>query len=44
VHEPYDRAAIDVSRTGQLVSRLRVLLSALDEEGLIRVGKCAANK
>lgn len=44
VREMYDSAGIDLSRRGQLISRIGVLLGGLDEDGLIRVGKCAAQK
>ena len=40
----YDSAGIDLSRRGMLISRIGVLLQGLDEDGLIWVGKCAANK
>jgi len=40
----YREGGIDLSRRAQLISRIGVLLGGLDEEGLIRVGKCAANK
>jgi hypothetical protein len=44
VAEMYDSVGIDLSRRAQLISRIGVLLQGLDEEGLIRVCKCAANK
>lgn len=44
VRAMYDNAGIDLSKRQAYIGRIRTICEALDEAGLIRVGKCAAGK